>query len=230
MHIPLGRPGARRSGPSQVPWPWLLALVVLLASGCTRIYYDTLEKFGFEKRDILVDRVEDARDAQEDAREQFQSALEQFQALIGREDSDLQRQYEALKDAYEDSEATAKRVRDRIAAVEDVSEALFEEWEEELQLYSSAELRQDSTRKLRETRSSYERLIQVMHQAAARMDPVLAVLRDQVLYLKHNLNARAIDRLQGELRAVEADVDRLMREMAEAIQEADAFIRRMRQL
>ena len=41
-------------------------------SSCASIYYSTMETFGVEKRDILVDRVEDARDGQEDAKEQFQ--------------------------------------------------------------------------------------------------------------------------------------------------------------
>ena len=36
----------------------------LVLTGCSTVYYNTMEKLGFEKRDILVDRVENARDAQ----------------------------------------------------------------------------------------------------------------------------------------------------------------------
>ena len=47
-------------------------LVLLVAlTGCSTVYYNTMEKLGFEKRDILVDRVESARDAQSDAQSQF---------------------------------------------------------------------------------------------------------------------------------------------------------------
>ena len=57
---------------------FLTLTVILLLAGCASAYYGAMEKFGIEKRDILVDRVEDSREAQEEAREQFESALEQF--------------------------------------------------------------------------------------------------------------------------------------------------------
>ena len=41
------------------------ALLLLISGGCSSAYYRTLEGLGIEKRDILVDRVEDARDAQD---------------------------------------------------------------------------------------------------------------------------------------------------------------------
>lgn len=210
-------------------WYWLVLPLVLLA-GCSQVYYNTMEKFGFEKRDILVDRVEDARDAQQDAKDEFSSALEEFQAMFGREESDLQDQYDTLSAAYDDSLSAANKVRKRIDAVEDVSAALFREWEEELELYSNAQLRQDSAAKLRTTKRDYQQLIQAMRAAESRMDPVLRVLQDQVLYLKHNLNARAINRLQGELKSVEEDVARLIREMEKSIAESEAFIRQMERI
>ena len=210
-------------------WSWLV-LPLLLLAGCSQVYYNTMEKFGFERRDILVDRVEDARDAQQDAKDEFSSALEEFQAMFGREESDLQDQYDTLSDAYDDSLSAANKVRKRIDAVEDVSAALFREWEEELELYSSAELRQDSAAKLRTTKRDYQQLIQAMRAAESRMDPVLRVLQDQVLYLKHNLNARAINRLQGELKSVEKDVARLIQEMEKSIAESEAFIRQMERI
>ena len=52
--------------------------IVLLLGGCSSAYYGAMEKVGVHKRDIMVDRVEDARDSQAAAQEQFKSALEQF--------------------------------------------------------------------------------------------------------------------------------------------------------
>ena len=53
-----------------------LFAAVLLIAGCGNPYYGAMEKVGVHKRDIMVDRVESARDAQQDAQEQFKSALE----------------------------------------------------------------------------------------------------------------------------------------------------------
>ncbi|MCU7922413.1 MAG: DUF2959 domain-containing protein [Candidatus Thiodiazotropha sp. (ex Dulcina madagascariensis)] len=81
---------------SSRPYP-LIALLLLL-TGCSSIYYDSMEKVGYHKRDILVDRVESARDAQADAQEQFQSALDQFASVISLEESDLKRAYDFIRD------------------------------------------------------------------------------------------------------------------------------------
>jgi len=56
------------------------------------------------------------------------------------------------------------------------------------------------------------------------MDPVLAALHDQVLFLKHNLNARALGSLSGTVDTLQADVARLVEQMQAAIAEANTFV------
>ena len=53
---------------------------------------------------------------------------------------------------------------------------------------------------------------------------VLVVFRDQVLFLKHNLNARAIASLEGTVVSIESDVEALISDMRSAIDEANAFV------
>ncbi|MCD6388863.1 MAG: DUF2959 domain-containing protein [Desulfobulbaceae bacterium] len=188
-----------------------------------------MEKVGYHKRDILTDRIENARDSQEDAKEQFQSALERFSSVIQFEGGDLQEKYDTLNREFKRCEARSDEVSDRIRAVEDVSGALFEEWEDELGEYSSASLRRSSEQKLRKTRQEYNKLIIAMKRAEKKIGPVLSTFRDQVLFLKHNLNAKAISSLRNELSLVEADVSVLVREMESSIQAADTFIHSMAQ-
>lgn len=209
--------------------PLLAALcgLALLLIGCSSAYYGAMEKFGIAKRDILVDRVEDTRDAQNEAKEQFSSALEHFLAVTQIDGGDLQRKYDALNREFQRSETRAQEVRDRIAAVEDVAEALFREWKQELKQYSSAALRRESERELDRTRDRYEELMRVMRRAADRMDPVLATFRDQVLFLKHNLNARALASLTTTNRELEAEISRLVADMEASIREAEEFIKTM---
>lgn len=208
---------------------WPLLLSVALLGGCSSLYYDTMEKFGYEKRDILVDRVEDARDSQNEARENFRSSLERFQSVVDTPDTELKEQYAEISDAYEDSKSSAEKVRDRIDKVEDVAEDLFDEWEDELDQYESASLRRNSAQQLDETRTQYDQLISRMHAAEDRMEPVLQAFQDQVLYLKHNLNAQAIGSLENELVTIRQDVDALVRNMEQSVAESEAFIRRFRE-
>ena len=204
---------------------WLaLCCAALLLSGCQSAYYGTMEKLGYHKRDLLVDRVEDARDSQEAAKEQFQSALEQFSSVANFEGGNLEKQYKKLKREYERSDTQAQAVRKRIDSVEKVSKALFKEWNAELSEYSNANLRRLSKAKLDQTRRRYDHLIDAMHRAEAKIDPVLSAFKDQVLYLKHNLNAQAIASLRDELTSVETDTASLIREMEASVAEANAFI------
>lgn len=205
----------------------LLSLALMALAGCQSAYYSALEKVGLHKRDILVDRVEAARDSQQEAKEQFKDALEHYRSVVQVQGGKLEERYDSLNREYEASEASAREVRERIAAVEDVAEALFREWQKELDEYTDASLKASSASDLKRTRGEYQVLMQRMRAAEKRIDPVLNVLRDQVLFLKHNLNARAIGALQGEYRTLQGNVDQLVAEMQRAIDEADLFIRQL---
>ncbi len=203
----------------------LLLLTLVILSGCSSVYYNTLESIGIPKRDVMVHRVEKAKDTQQETKEQFKSALDQFTALTHYDGGDLESVYNKLNDEYQASVEKAEEVDKRIRDIEDVSEALFEEWEQELNEYSSASLRSSSQRQLNATRKQYQQLIAAMKRAESKIDPVLSVFKDQVLFLKHNLNAQAIASLKGELNTVQADVSALISAMEQSIDEADAFIR-----
>jgi hypothetical protein len=205
----------------------LLATALLTLTACSSMYYSGLESMGIPKRDLMIHRVEKARDTQEDTKEQFKSALEQFTAVTNFKGGDLEAVYNKLNDEYEDSISQSKLVRKRIDDIKDVSEVLFEEWEEEITQYSSASLQRNSKSQLTSTRRQYKQLVQAMERAEAKLEPVLAVFKDQVLYLKHNLNARAISSLKEELSGIQSDVSTLIVAMEKSINEANTFINSM---
>ena len=199
-------------------------IAMLVLTGCQSAYYAAWEKVGVEKRDILVDRVENAKESQEDAQEEFSSALEAFSAVVAFEGGELEDVYNKLNSEYENSLSAANDVTDRIDKVESVAEALFVEWEDELEKYQNASLKRESTEKLRDTERRYSALIKTMRKAESRMAPVLSAFQDNVLYLKHNLNANAIGALQGEFSTIKKDVNNLLQEMNTAITQSDEFI------
>jgi len=206
-----------------------LITTVLLLSGCQSAYYAAWEKVGIEKRDILVDRVEDAKESQQEAQQQFTSALEQLTQLIDFDGGAIQSTYDTLKDEYESSVASASRVSSRIDKVEDVAEALFDEWAGELEQYKSEKLRRDSEKKLKSTQRRYQSLLKSMRKAESKMEPVLSALNDNVLYLKHNLNAAAIGALQGEFDQIKQDIRSLITDMNSAIEQSNSFIESIQQ-
>ncbi|MDT4288572.1 DUF2959 domain-containing protein [Methylomonas sp. MO1] len=206
---------------------FLLFLLTFGLAACSSAYYSGLEKIGIPKREVMVHRVEKARDTQEETKQQFKSALERFTVMTNFKGGDLEATYNKLNGEYEASVKKAEEVNKRIADIEDVSSALFSEWETELVQYSNAALKRNSQQKLTATKAHYQQLIAAMRKAETKIEPVLNVFRDQVLYLKHNLNAQAIASLKGQLDSVKSDVSALVLEMEKSINEADAFIKTM---
>lgn len=208
---------------------YLIAFVVpFMLISCQSAYYGAMERLGVPKRDLLESRIGEVQEAQQEGQEQFRNALERFRSVVDFDGGDLQPMYNRLESEFQRSERAAERIRTRIRAVETVAQALFDEWEDELTLYSNDDLRRDSQQQLRETRQRYATLMEAMERAENSMDPVLDNLRDNVLYLKHNLNARAVASIRGELETINTDVDRLLAAMQAAIAESDRFIADMR--
>jgi uncharacterized phage infection (PIP) family protein YhgE len=207
-----------------------LRLVALVAAfGCSSLYYGALERAGIEKRHILADRIEEGRESQQEAQEQFQDAFERFKTATSFEGGELEDTYRALAAGLADSEARAEEVRDRITAIEQVAGDLFEEWETEIGQISRADLRKKSSAQLQQTRARYAKLLEVMKKAERKMEPVLGAFRDQVLFLKHNLNASAIASLETQAAGIQRDVDALVRDLSASIREADAFLATLEQ-
>ena len=202
-----------------------LAAFVVISVGCSSIEYALKESvLGIEKRDILAARVEDGRDDQQEAKEQFQTALEAFKDVVQFDGGSLEAAYNTLSDELEDCESRASDVRNRIDAIEDVAAALFSEWESEVASFENATRRQASEQMLRDTQNRYQGLIAAMQKAEGAMEPVLSEFREQVLFLKHSLNAQAIAALQDSVIEIESDVARLVQDMEASIAEAESFL------
>jgi hypothetical protein len=215
----------------------ILALVAVLAAvpwlqGCYQCgntaYLKALEKVGVEKRDLLVKRVDNAREAQQEAQQQFKDSLDEFKSLVGYNGGALEAQYEKLKSSYEGSKSKADEVNKRIEGIESVAGKLFGEWEKEIGEFKDAGYKLESQRELRDTRKRVGELVKTMKKAASRMDPVLEKLNDQVLFLKHNLNAKALGSLKTTADSLQVEVGGLIKEMEASINEANAFIAEMK--
>ncbi|MEE9412257.1 MAG: DUF2959 domain-containing protein [Methylococcales bacterium] len=204
----------------------LLQISIILAiSGCSSAYLGALESIGIPKREVMKFRVEKARETQEETKEQFRTTLEKFTELTNFQGGNLEATYKKLNTAYEASKKKVGEINHRISEIEKVSDALFSEWETELDQYSNAKLRSRSEQQLRDTRLQYGQLIQSMKKAEEKTRPVLSILNDNVLYLKHNLNAKAVSSLQDDLKDIQSDVATLIEAMEQSIQESNEFIK-----
>lgn len=187
-------------------------------------YYSARESIGEHKREIVVYQVEKACASLQETRDEFEDALERFKHLVYINESGLENKYNLLNRQYQFCRSKSEAVSYRIRAIQEVSEALFVEWESELNEYSNRALRNSSKQQLKAARQNYSRLIKAMQRAESKIQPVLAAFKDQVLYLKHNLNARAIAALQHEFIEISIEISQLIQAMEQTIAEASLFV------
>ena len=203
-------------------------IACLFAPGCSStrsLYYDTWEKFGYAKRERLVDNVKEARDEQAAAKQQFATALEQFKSVVNFEGGNLEAVYNKLDKEYKRCEDRANSVNEKVTGVKRVANALFDEWKGEIkEIKDDPSLQRQSQQLLDKTQASYKEMISRMDSASATMNPVLTRFRNRVLFIKHNLNAQAIASLKGTEAELGAEIDNLIKEMERSIAEADEFI------
>lgn len=200
-----------------------LGLVVSL-TGCSKIYYDALESVGYQKRELLKDRIVSTQESQEKTAEDFKTALERFQELAPFDGGELEEKYNRLSSTVEGLQSRKGEVRKRIDSVDSVAEALFREWDDELSQYANQDLRNKSESKLRATEKNYQDLKDSLERAYSKIDPALTPLKDQVLFLKHNLNARAVSSLDAEEAKISREIASLVHEIELAVAESERFI------
>jgi hypothetical protein len=201
-----------------------LILAALLLSGCQSLYYKAQEKLGNEKRDILIDRVKKGRQDQEKAKEQYKTTLEAFQAVTGFTGGKTEEIYKKLKKEYDEAAERTKKVSDRITSIEQVSGDMFAEWETEINAMENRDLKAKSRVLMRDTRARYTPLIKKMKDVERRAKPVLKAFEDQVLFIKHNLNAEAVASLKTTVIKMDAEVTKLVADIEVSTKEADAFL------
>lgn len=204
----------------------LIITALFFLTGCNTVYYKTMEKFGKEKRHILREDVKDVRQSQAKGQREFKDALTTIKELYAFQGGDLEPFYKRLKNNYEDCESRANQIEKRINTVEEVAGDLFKEWEAEIALIQDPAMKTSSQQSYAESKEQYQRLRMVMKESTKGMYPVLARLRDNVMALKHNLNAKAVGVLGGEIASIEQDVEKLIFDMNASVDEAENFLNR----
>jgi len=209
---------------SRHSWLALLVVCTLTLGSCQSAYYKTMKTFGKEKRDILVKRVIDSKKDQEQTKEKLQTTLESFQELTGFQGGNLEKAYKKLNSEYEDAKGQADKLHDRIQSIDQVSNDLFKEWQSEIDQMDNKNLKSQSAAMLRDSKQRQASYMAAMRKTEAQLTPVLKSFQDQVLFLKHNLNARAIGSLKGTSAKINTDVTALTKSIDNSIQEADKLI------
>jgi len=201
-----------------------LIVLILLFTGCKSTYYKTMRTLGKEKRDILVSRIKDAKKDQDQTKKQLQTTMESFQALTGFKGGSLEKSYKRLNSDYESAASQAGKLHDKIQSIDQVSNDLFKEWQGEINDLDNVKLKSQDLVMLRNAKTRQATYMRAMRSTEDQIAPVLKAFQDQVLFLKHNLNSRAIGSLKTTSAVLQSDVAGLIKSIDASSQEADKLI------
>lgn len=201
----------------------VLFLMISLVS-CSSTYYAVWEKLGKQKRDLLRDNAVKARAEQVETNEQFKDALTKLREAYPIKPTELSKTYDKLNAQYESSKSKAEGLDARIKKMDRVARDLFVEWKDEAESITTTKFRDQSLDKLSATKERYEDMHRSLKKSYSRTEPVLAKFRDNVLFLKHNLNAQVVGSLDSEAGAITEEIETLIESMNDSIKETDKFI------
>lgn len=209
-----------------------IIFIIFLTTSCAKrihkavndVKYSAYESVGMEKRDLFKREISNVKEDQEDTGEAFKDALTRLKEIYHVDGGDLEKQYTKLKNSLDDAKEESTELKERIRKVDEVANDLFVEWSDEIKEIKTSDLRSKSSKKLSETKKKYKELERQLQRSEKKIEPVLSKLSDQVIYLKHNLNAKAIGGLKEEQADIQADIKSLIEEVNESTRQADAFI------
>lgn len=208
-------------------------LVLILSAcstlGCQSLYFAAMEKLGREKRDILVKRILTVKKDQQETQEQLKTTLEAFKEVTGFDGGNLEKTYNRLNDSLERCQSRAKSLHDHVNAVDDVAGRMFSEWKDEIRQMRNPTLKQQSQSLLANAQRQHAAYLRQMRSTEAKVKPVLQAFSDQVVFLKHNLNARAISSLRKTSADLDLQANNLIREINQSSDEADRYIKTLGQ-
>ena len=202
----------------------LLCALCTFLSGCSLIYYGAMEHLGKQKRDILVQRLLAVKKDQQATQQQLKTTLQAFQEVTGFQGGNLEKVYNKLNKELERSKDRANGLKKRVDSVDDVAKSMFSEWQGEIQGMHNATLRRQSQELLRTARQQHGLYMTRMRRTEENIQPVLEAFNDQVLFLKHNLNARAISSLRKTSAQIDAQASALIRDIEASSKQADDYI------
>lgn len=193
-------------------------------SSCSTIYYSFWETFGTEKRELLRDNIKKSNDLQEETQTELKSALDRVRSEYKFDEGELESTYDKLASDYDRITRRSESLTARIDKVEEIATDLFAEWKTEAGEISNKKYKRESLKKRDQTIAKFDVLLKSMRKVEASLKPFLVTFNDQVLFLKHNLNAKSLGAFRSEFNSIEKELNQLSQSIKKSSKEAEDFI------
>ena len=198
-----------------------------MLSSCSTVYYNFWETFGKEKRDLLKSKMISANSSHSEVKEELEDSLTKIRTEYKFKEGDLEKTYDSLSDDYEDISGKSQELSSNIDKAEDIANDLFAEWKKEALSLNKRKYRNDSLAKLKSTKRRFRDTLSSMRVVEKNMQKVLKQYKDQVTYIKHNLNAKVIGNLQLEMDSISSEMEKVINQINKSKTKARNFISKL---
>lgn len=199
----------------------------IVLSSCSTIYYNFWETLGREKRDLLKSEMLSADSSHTEVKEELEDSLHRIRSEYDFKEGSLEKTYDSLSADYEDISSRSNELSDNIDKSEDIANDLFSEWRKEALSLNKRKYRKDSLTKLKKTKISFNDTLSSMRHVEKNMRKILKQYKDQVTYIKHNLNAKVIGSLQLEMKSISSEMEKLIVQIDRSKSKAKKFISKL---
>lgn len=200
----------------------VLSLVVLLltASVSSSILAQSAEK----QIDKLIKRAGDTITAIRAARMQIGATVRDYNQILAGEAEDNRAAYKKLQKSLKKSEKSAAAVGAQAEKMDSAASEYFASWEASLSEFTSDEMRARSEERMKETRQRYDGILQAGREAGEAFRPFVTLLKDQIVFLGHDLNPAAIEDLQDDAERLNSQAKEVFSKIDETKRTAMRYI------
>ena len=202
---------------------WLAALAVASLLATVPACQSTEGKeFAVDQREALVARVMASRDALVEAGLQYISLREVLSSVVDF-DGDVDATYDRLRIELTRCEDAVEDVHNRIGDVRHAAERLRDEWDETLGGATDPRLHDRAAEVRDRTWAAYTPVIEAMEEVERMMDLVLTSYRNQVMELKHDSTAEAVELIRENMPLLSEEISEVGKDILAAAKKAEAF-------
>ncbi len=174
------------------------------------------------KHDLLFEQIEESIALQQETKQYIEQAYDVL-ANVSDDVGDVEGQKKEINQAYQQSESLAQKLKAKITKVDRTAKTLFIEWRRELRQYNNKNLREKSAQNLDNTKQQYATVRESMQKSYQSIEPLLRLLHDNELYIKHNRSVAAMQGFQSEVKAAGSNIDGILADIETAITDSEAF-------
>lgn len=206
----------------------LLAAATVLTPRASSAQIFGSDPEGLKQTDNLIKKAEELVEETVSAKGQISKTLDTYNSLFAEDVEDVRKAYKSVESEMEKTEKQREQVSKKLDEMKTEAEKYFTGWSESLQQIGNEDLRKRSESRMAETRSHFDGILDSVREAREAYDPFMTNMKDQWMYLGHDLNPDGIASLKPDAEKLNGQAKELFEKIDAGMNKAEEYIDSLR--